>query len=78
MSPVPMSPDTITSIVPVTSSRTPSTAEAYGLRPEDLDELGRQLDDLRKRVADDLGQADVDYIRNVIRWQRGLEVAGRG
>ena len=29
-------------------------------------------------MAGDLGQADVDYLRRVIRVQRGLEVAGRG
>jgi fatty acid desaturase len=55
-----------------------TTAEAFGLSPEQLDELGRELDELRQAIVDDLGQADVDYIRRVIRAQRALEVAGRG
>ncbi|MGH8775468.1 MAG: fatty acid desaturase family protein [Jiangellaceae bacterium] len=57
---------------------TPTTAERYGLSDEQLDSLGRELDAIRQRVVDDLGQEDVDYIRGMIRWQRGLEVAGRG
>jgi fatty acid desaturase len=56
----------------------PTTAEKYGLSDEHLDALGRELDAIRDRVVADLGKADVDYIRRVIRWQRGLEVAGRG
>jgi fatty acid desaturase len=56
---------------------TSATAVAYGLTPDQLDELGRELDELRARIVDDLGQADVEYLRRVIRLQRGLEVAGR-
>jgi fatty acid desaturase len=55
-----------------------STAAALGLSEEQLQELGRELDAIGRRVADDLGQADVDYLRRVIRTQRGLEVASRG
>jgi NADPH-dependent stearoyl-CoA 9-desaturase len=55
-----------------------TTAANYAMTPEKLDALGAELDALRQRVVDDLGQNDVDYIRRVIRWQRGLEVAGRG
>ncbi len=54
-----------------------TTAAGLGLGPEDLEELGRELDDLGQRVRADLGQADVDYIRRVIAWQRGLEATGR-
>jgi fatty acid desaturase len=50
----------------------------YDLTPEQLDALGAELDALRKRVIDDLGERDATYIRRVIRAQRGLEVAGRG
>ena len=48
------------------------------LTPAQLDELGRELDAIRARVIADLGERDVDYIRGVIRAQRGLEAAGRG
>ncbi|PJJ58424.1 fatty acid desaturase [Mumia flava] len=44
---------------------------------EQLDEFGRELDDVRQRVLDDLGQADADYIRRVIKVQRALDVVGR-
>ena len=45
---------------------------------EELEEFGRELDELRQEILDDLGQEDADYIRRVIKVQRGLEVAGRG
>lgn len=48
------------------------------LTPEQIEIFGEEMDALRQRVLDDLGQEDVDYIRNVIRAQKGLEVAGRG
>src|SRR5689334_5679799 len=44
---------------------------------EQLDEFGRELDGIRQRVLDDLGQADADYIRRVIKIQRAFEVLGR-
>lgn len=47
------------------------------LTPEQVEQLGRELDALRQRVIEDLGERDVRYIRNVIRAQRGLELAGR-
>src|SRR5436305_1158402 len=48
------------------------------LTEEQIESLGRELDELRNRTLADLGERDADYIRNVIRWQRGLEIAGRG
>ncbi|MEO6886718.1 MAG: acyl-CoA desaturase [Jatrophihabitantaceae bacterium] len=48
------------------------------LTDEQIDELGRELDAIKQRVVDDLGQADRDYIYKVIKAQRALEVAGRG
>ena len=48
------------------------------LTPEQLDAFGQELDEIRARVVADLGERDVDYINNLIRVQRGLEVAGRG
>ena len=52
--------------------------ERTGLTQEQLDELGREFDRIRERVLNDLGEQDARYIRNVVRAQRGFEVAGRG
>ena len=48
------------------------------LTPTELDELGIELDAIRQSVIDDLGARDTDYITNLIRIQRSLEVVGRG
>jgi fatty acid desaturase len=47
------------------------------LTPAQLEAFGRELDAVRARVVADLGERDAEYINNVIRTQRGLEVAGR-
>ncbi|MEV6876511.1 acyl-CoA desaturase [Amycolatopsis sp. NPDC051128] len=47
------------------------------LTPDQVEEFGQELDALRQRIVDDLGQEDVDYIHDIIKKQRGLEVAGR-
>lgn len=47
------------------------------LTPEQLDEFGRELDAIKEKLVADLGQVDVDYIRRMIKVQRGMEVAGR-
>ena len=47
------------------------------LTEDQIDELGAELDAIRQRVVDDLGQADRDYLYKVVKWQRGLEVGGR-
>jgi len=60
------------------TSPPPAPTSAPVLTPEQLDEFGAELDAIRARVVADLGGRDADYIRNVIRAQRGLEVAGRG
>ncbi|WP_051426581.1 acyl-CoA desaturase [Jiangella gansuensis] len=44
---------------------------------EELERFGDELDGVRQRVLDDLGQADADYIRRVIKVQRAFEVLGR-
>jgi len=54
----------------------PSTAPIT-LTDAQIDELGRELDAIRQRIADDLGTEDVAYIYKVIKAQRALEVAGR-
>jgi fatty acid desaturase len=48
------------------------------LTSEQLAAFGRELDAIRARVVADLGERDADYIKKLIRTQRGLEVAGRG
>ena len=45
--------------------------------PAQLDAFGAELDALRQRVLDDLGERDADYIHRIIKAQRTLEVGGR-
>ncbi|MBJ7331586.1 MAG: acyl-CoA desaturase, partial [Solirubrobacteraceae bacterium] len=47
------------------------------LTPEDIDAIGRELDEIRDEVLADLGESDAAYIRKVIAAQRGLELGGR-
>jgi fatty acid desaturase len=55
-----------------------SDIKAYAhLSPSDVEELGRELDQIRKEVEDSRGASDEAYIRRVIALQRGLAVAGR-
>jgi NADPH-dependent stearoyl-CoA 9-desaturase len=54
-----------------------STAARYGLSDSDLDAFGRELDALRDRIIADRGRADVDYMRRVIKVQRGLGASAR-
>ncbi|MGH9273932.1 MAG: fatty acid desaturase family protein, partial [Acidimicrobiales bacterium] len=69
--PVATTDEQTTSLAPLT------TAERYGLSPEQLDQIGRELDAIRERVLADRGDADVAYLRRIIRWQRGLAATGR-
>ncbi|MCW2954151.1 MAG: hypothetical protein JWQ48_3321, partial [Conexibacter sp.] len=55
-----------------------TATSSAALTDEQLDAFGRELDAIRARVVADLGERDADYIRRIIRAQRGLEVAGRG
>jgi NADPH-dependent stearoyl-CoA 9-desaturase len=47
------------------------------LTQEQADAFGAELDAIKERVMADLGQRDADYIRDVIKTQRALEVGGR-
>src|SRR5436305_13657777 len=47
------------------------------LTTEQIEALGRELDELRNRIVADLGERDAEYIRRIIKTQRGLEIAGR-
>ena len=56
---------------------TTSTEKTIKLSDEQIEELGRELDAIKRRLVDDLGADDRDYIYNVIKAQRAFEVAGR-
>ncbi len=47
------------------------------LTPEQAEAFGRELDQLKDSVIADLGDRDADYIRRMVKAQRGLEVGGR-
>ena len=53
------------------------TAARFGLSESDLEAFGAELDAIRDRIVDSRGQADVDYMRSVIRVQRALAASGR-
>ncbi|MGV9817588.1 fatty acid desaturase family protein [Nocardia xishanensis] len=48
------------------------------LTPDQVEELGKALDELRDRIVADLGERDREYIYSIIKAQRGFEIAGRG
>jgi fatty acid desaturase len=54
------------------------TRPKHTLSREQADAFGRELDAIKERVVADLGEADVKYIKQVIKVQRALEVGGRG
>ncbi|CAN5614188.1 hypothetical protein BH24ACT4_BH24ACT4_03680 [soil metagenome] len=60
-----------------TPSVGPVPAGRPALTAAELDQLGEALDAIRDEILDDLGQRDADYIRDVVRLQRALEVSGR-
>jgi NADPH-dependent stearoyl-CoA 9-desaturase len=47
------------------------------LSDEEVEQLGRELDAIRKEIEESRGDADVAYIHRMIKIQRGLAVAGR-
>ncbi|MAU84368.1 MAG: acyl-CoA desaturase [Gordonia sp.] len=47
------------------------------LTDADVAALGRELDAIRADIEADRGERDARYIRNTIRFQRGMELAGR-
>jgi len=47
------------------------------LTPEDIEQLGRELDAIRQEVLDTRGASDAKYIRSVIATQRYLELGSR-
>jgi fatty acid desaturase len=59
-----------------TSEDTP-VGQAALLTPDDVEEVGRLLDEVRRDVLASLGSRDAAYIRRVIAVQRHLDVASR-
>ena len=47
------------------------------LTPDDIEKIGRELDEIRASVMDDLGETDARYIRRMITTQRYLEMGSR-
>ncbi|AEF42220.1 fatty acid desaturase family protein [Hoyosella subflava] len=47
------------------------------LTTEDVEALGRELDQIRAEFEESLGESDARYIRNTIRFQRSLEFGSR-
>jgi len=61
----------------MTTTLTPPASVLDSLTAEQIESFGEEMDAIRQRVLADLGERDADYIRSVIRAQRGLEVGGR-
>ncbi|MTE17089.1 fatty acid desaturase family protein [Nocardia aurantiaca] len=57
---------------------TETTEGPLVLSVDQVEEIGRELDALRARITADLGDRDREYIYQVIKAQRGFEIAGRG
>ncbi len=51
--------------------------EYMHLTDEEIEQLGHELDELRREVEESRGDKDAAYINRLIRIQRGLAVAGR-
>jgi NADPH-dependent stearoyl-CoA 9-desaturase len=49
----------------------------HRLTPEQIEELGREFDELHEQVKADLGDRDARYIRSIIALQRRLALLGR-
>jgi fatty acid desaturase len=60
------------------TTATPPLSPSPTLTPEQIESFGEEMDAIRQRVLADRGGRDANYIRGVVRAQRGLEVAGRG
>ena len=54
-----------------------SFAKPTSLSREQVDAFEREVDAIRASVMNDLGQADVDHIRRMIRISRASEIGGR-
>jgi linoleoyl-CoA desaturase len=61
----------------MTALQTRPDSQIAHLTPEDIDQIGRELDALRQRVVDSLGERDAAYIRRLIDVHRKLELGSR-
>ena len=61
----------------MTTIQKQTTSPIAHLSPEDIEELGRELDAIRQSVIEARGADDAAYIRKVIDAQRKLELASR-
>ena len=52
--------------------------EEISLTADQVEAFGAELDAIRERVIAERGERDVNYMKRVIKVQRGLEVGGRG
>ncbi|ARB45164.1 fatty acid desaturase family protein [Alloalcanivorax xenomutans] len=52
--------------------------DGVSLTRSQVDAFGEEIEALRQQVMADRGEADARYIRRVVRFQKGCEVAGRG
>ena len=50
-------------------------SEHKTLTPEQLEAFGAEMDAIRQRIIDELGEEDATYIRNIVKTQRTLEIA---
>jgi NADPH-dependent stearoyl-CoA 9-desaturase len=77
----PTSTATSTALVPVTDPREDAAPtndpKHITLSYEQVEALGRDLDELKARVVADLGEKDREYLYSIIRAQRGFEITGR-
>ena len=61
----------------MTALQNKSTTAIAHLNPENIEDLGRELDAIRQQVLDTRGERDARYIRTVIKSQRSLEAGSR-
>jgi fatty acid desaturase len=61
----------------MTTIQKKSESPVAHLTPEDIEELGHELDAIRQSILDTRGERDAAYIRKVIDAQRKLELASR-
>jgi fatty acid desaturase len=62
----------------MTTSKSITLPSGRILSPTEIDEIGAKLDALRDEAKRELGERDAQYIRRMIRIQRGLLITGRG
>jgi len=53
------------------------TTPHVSLTDEQLEAFGAEMDAIRTRLIDSLGAEDAEYIRGIVKTQRGFEAAGR-